>query len=118
MSGLWFTGFPHRPAIIAPVQPYTIILSPEPQGPGFAVIVPAMPGALTQGANRDEALANAAEVMALWLEVSAERGEQPLVESPQLLAAQVESVLEGRDEEGWDRTIELAMVTPAVAVPA
>ena len=97
---------------------YTVILSPEPDGPGFAVIVPAMPGAVTQGDNRDDALANAAEVIALWLEVSAEHGEEPLPESRQLIAAQVESVLEDRDEEGWDRTIELAMVTPAVAVPA
>lgn len=97
---------------------YTVILSPEPDGPGFAVIVPSMPGAVTQGDNRVDALANAAEVMALWLEVSAEHGEGPLPESRQLIAAQVESVLEGRDEEGWDRTIELAMVTPAVAVPA
>lgn len=97
---------------------YTVILSPEPDGPGFAVIVPSMPGAVTQGDNRDDALANAAEVMALWLEVSAEHGEGPLPESRQLIAAQVESVLEDRDEEGWDRTIELAMVTPAVAVPA
>ncbi|MBA4181932.1 MAG: HicB family protein [Anaerolinea sp.] len=97
---------------------YTIILSPEPDGPGYAVIVPAMPGALTQGDSREEALANAAEVMALWLEVSAEHGEAPLVESRQLIAAEVESVLEDRDEEGWDRTIELAVVSPAVAMPA
>ncbi len=100
------------------MKTYTVILSPEPDGQGYAVIVPAMPGALTQGDSREEALANAAEVMALWLEVSAEHGEEPLVESRPLIAAKVESVLEGRDEEGWDRTIELAMVAPAAAVHA
>lgn len=109
---------PFREGILAGMNAYTVILSPEPDGPGFAVIVPAMPGAVTQGDNRAEALANAAEVMALWLEVSAEHGEAPLTESRQLIAAQVESVLEGRDEEGWDRTIELVMVMPAVAIPA
>ena len=109
---------PFREGILAGMNAYTVILSPEPDGPGFAVIVPAMPGAVTQGDNRAEALANAAEVMALWLEVSADHGEEPLAESRQLIAAEVESVLEGRDEEGWDRTIELAMVMPAVAIPA
>ena len=44
----------------SPVKTYTVVLSPELEG-GFSVSCPAMPGALSQGATRDEALANIAE---------------------------------------------------------
>lgn len=91
---------------------YTVILSPDPDSGGFAAIVPAMPGALTQGDDLAEALRNAAEVMSLWLEVASERGQTPLAESPKLIADEVASVLEDRDEAGWDHEILLRMVVP------
>ena len=89
---------------------YTAVLSPDPNAGGFSVTIPAMPGAITEADSRDQALVAAAEVMALWLEVARERGDGPLEETPELIARQVASVLEDRDAEGWDRTIELVLV--------
>ncbi len=93
---------------------YTAVLSPDPNAGGFSVSVPAMPGAITEADTRDKALAAAAEVMSLWLELAAKHGDGPLEETPELIARQVASVLEDRDLEGWDRTIELVQVRPAV----
>ena len=53
---------------------YTVYLIPEPEG-GFTVRVPALPEAITYGADRTEALANAAEVIELVLEVRIADGE-------------------------------------------
>lgn len=38
--------------------------------------VPSLPGCVTQGATRDEALENAAEAAALWIECVTELGER------------------------------------------
>ena len=46
---------------------YTVILEQELVG-GFVAIVPALPGCVTQGDTRDEALANVREAMELYIE--------------------------------------------------
>lgn len=46
---------------------YTVILEQEPDG-GFVAIVPALPGCVTQGDTRDEALVNVREAMELYIE--------------------------------------------------
>ena len=53
---------------------FTIHLLPEPEG-GFTVRVPALPEVVTYGADRAEALANAAEAVELVLEVRMADGE-------------------------------------------
>jgi antitoxin HicB len=53
---------------------YTIQLIPEPEG-GYTVRVPALPEVVTYGADKDEALANAAEAIELVLEVRMADGE-------------------------------------------
>jgi len=53
---------------------YTIQLMPEPEG-GYTVRVPALPEVVTYGADRDEALANAAEAIELVLEVRMADGD-------------------------------------------
>ena len=42
---------------------------------GFVVSVPALPGCHSQGATRDEALANAREAIAGWLETDQTKGD-------------------------------------------
>ncbi len=44
---------------------YSVLLLPEPEEGGFSVLVPALPGCLTQGETVNEALANAREAIAL-----------------------------------------------------
>lgn len=80
---------------------YTVILSPDPEGPWTAVC-PAMPGAVTEGDSRDEALSAMQGVMVVWLDIARRDGFDPLVETPQLVAEAVAQVLDDRAEEGWD----------------
>lgn len=57
---------------------FTVILQPEtdPEFSGyFNVSVPALPGCLTYGATREEALANAREAIEVYLEELEARGE-------------------------------------------
>ncbi len=53
---------------------YAVVLEPEAEG-GFSVHIPAFRGAHTQGETYDEAVSNARDVIALHMEVLAERGE-------------------------------------------
>jgi antitoxin HicB len=53
---------------------YTIILDPDPDG-GFTVTVPALPGCVTEGDTREEAIANAREAILLYIESLVEDGE-------------------------------------------
>lgn len=100
------------------MKAYTVVLSPDPHLGGFSVSVPAMPGALSQGDSREEALANIQEAMEGWLEVAIERGTARLEETPELVAREIATVLEFRAEEGWDLLVETAVVIPKVAAAA
>jgi predicted RNase H-like HicB family nuclease len=51
-----------------------VLLYPGEDG-YFVVEVPSLPGCVTQGKTREEALANAEEAIALYLEVVQNRGE-------------------------------------------
>ncbi|MGD0946272.1 MAG: type II toxin-antitoxin system HicB family antitoxin [Candidatus Binatia bacterium] len=44
-----------------------VVLEPSEQG-GFTALVPALPGCISEGDTRDEALANIQEAIALYLE--------------------------------------------------
>lgn len=46
---------------------YTVLLEREADG-GYVVSVPALPGCISQGNTRDEALANIREAIALYIE--------------------------------------------------
>ena len=95
---------------------FTVILSPD--SGGYSVSVPAMPGAVSQGDTRDEALRNIAEAMEGWLEVGTRRNYPPLAETPERIAEMIREVLEDRAEEGLDSVVETAIVPIRVAVPA
>lgn len=53
---------------------YTVILEREPDG-GFVVAVPALPGCVSQGDTKDEAIANVREAIELYIEDCRETGD-------------------------------------------
>ena len=48
---------------------YTVQLFAEPEG-GFSVLVPGLPGCVSQGETREEAIENVKEAIQLYLEVA------------------------------------------------
>ncbi len=58
---------------------YAVVLETEREG-GFVVSVPAFPGCFTQGDSRTEALSNAREAIAAYVEELRARGEDVPVE--------------------------------------
>jgi predicted RNase H-like HicB family nuclease len=54
---------------------YTIILEPNDEGQGFTVLVPALPGCVTQGRTRDEAIDRANEAITAYIESLQADGE-------------------------------------------
>ena len=53
---------------------YTVVLERESDG-GYVVSVPALPGCVSQGNNKDEALANIREAIELYVEDCREAGD-------------------------------------------
>ena len=58
---------------------YTVVLEADREG-GFVVSVPALPGCFTQGESRAEALENAREAIAAYVEELRARGEEVPIE--------------------------------------
>ena len=54
---------------------YSIVLEPDPEGLGFTVRVPALPGCITEGATRDEAITNAKEAIEGFIEGLVKAGD-------------------------------------------
>ena len=63
------------------IYSYTIHLEPAEEG-GFTVIVPALPGCVTEGDTYEEAIAMAAECIEGFLEALAKAGQPIPVEEP------------------------------------
>jgi predicted RNase H-like HicB family nuclease len=59
---------------------YTVILEQEPDG-GFVASVPALPGCVSQGDNRAEALRNIRQAVELYVEDCRDAGDPVPVES-------------------------------------
>ena len=110
---------------------FTVVLEPE-EDRGYSVHCPALPGCVSQGDNRREALENIKEAIQLVLEtledeelaagrvVEAIEGEKvpPYEDSPDAIALEIRSILEGRLQDGLPLTIEIAEVEVSVQVPA
>jgi len=92
------------------MRTFTVVLSPDPNAGGYSVSVPAVPGALSEGDTRNEALANIGEALEGVLAVMEADGQAALLETPELIAAEVALVLSLRAEEGWDMLVETAVV--------
>jgi predicted RNase H-like HicB family nuclease len=54
---------------------YTIILDPDEEGKGYTVLVPTLPGCVTQGRTREEAIERAKEAIAAYIESLEADGE-------------------------------------------
>ena len=73
------------------MREYSIVLDPDPEGRGYTVRVPALPGCITQGRTKEQAIERAREAILLHLEGMLADGE-PIpddVESPQVLKVAV-----------------------------
>ena len=57
------------------MQRYTVVLYPEREEGGYSVLVPLLPGCVTQGDSLDEALANAREAIALHVRALTRSGD-------------------------------------------
>lgn len=62
---------------------YTIVLLPEPEEGGYSVIVPALPGCVTQGETVEEAIEMAKDAITGWLATAEDFGEPIPIETEQ-----------------------------------
>lgn len=70
-------------------EDYTILIEPLPQdeGGGFLATVPDLPGCMSDGETRTEAVANAEDAIAEWLDTAAALGRAVPAPSPRRAAA-------------------------------
>lgn len=71
------------------VRKYRVILEPDDEAGGFSIWVPVLPGCVSQGDTREEALANIREAIQAYIESSLKHGE-PVPEEDGLEEATVE----------------------------
>lgn len=95
----------------------TVILSPEPAG-GYSVICAAVPGCISQGESRAAALANIREAIGQCLEVRRQDRLPPVVETPEIIAREIQECLQDRVEQGLPLTIETHEVEVEAEVAA
>lgn len=55
--------------------PYTVIFHPSPEG-GFAVEIKELPGCLSQGDTKEEALKMIQDAKAAWIDIAMQDGEK------------------------------------------
>ena len=73
---------------------YTVVLDPDPDEGGYAVVVPALPGCFSQGETVEEALAHAEEAITVHVRSMVRHGELIPVEGAGLLVAHIEAEIE------------------------
>ena len=91
---------------------YTVVLQPE--NVGYSVTCPAVLGAVSQGDSLEEALDNIIEAIQGILEVRQAYNEEIPVETPEIVAAEIQTILVERAEDALPLTIETREVEVAV----
>ena len=61
------------------MREYSVVLDPDEKGRGYTVLVPALPGCITQGRSREEALRRAREAISAYI-ASLEADGEPIPE--------------------------------------
>ena len=113
----------------ANTKKFTVILDPEDDG-GYSVYCPALPGCVSQGDDRNSALGNIKEAIALVLETlededvtearvleTIQSQNAPPSETLDVVADEIREVLKARQEDGLPLTIETAQVEVPYQVP-
>ncbi len=83
----------------------TVILLPEANG-SYSVVCPALPGCASQGDSLDEAIANIREAIDQSIEVRSQDSLPEPIESPEIIAREIEACLKDREGDGLPLTIE------------
>lgn len=68
---------PAEPIVMMVEVPITALVYPDPSG-GYGVVIPALPGCVTEGETLEEVQANIREAAEGWLEVTHEREAKKL----------------------------------------
>ena len=84
---------------------FTVVLAPESDG-GYSIVCPAIPGCVSQGDALDEALVNIREAILVCLAVRRDDGLAPPVETPEIIANEIQECLTDREDDGLPLTIE------------
>ena len=80
-KSFWYNANVMAKKKIAKIFQYTAVLEPEKVG-GYSVVIPALPGCISQGETFEEALKNIKEASELYLEDLKKEGEIPQEEKP------------------------------------
>ena len=72
------------------ISKYRIVLVPENEG-GYSVLVPALPGCLTQGETREDAVAMAREAVSLHIESLRAHGDPVPTDNTELATIEVKA---------------------------
>lgn len=88
---------------------FIVVLEPERDG-GYSVHCPALPGCVSQGESRGEALDNIRAAMLLVLQVMREEGTKIPQDSSEVVAQEIQEILKAREEDGLPLTVEATQV--------
>ena len=88
---------------------FTVVLEPEEDG-GYSVHCPTLPGCVSQGDTREEALENIQEAILLVLEVMEEDKSPVPVERPEVITEEIRQILRMRQDDGLPLTVETVQV--------
>ncbi len=90
---------------------YTALLSPQPDSAGgYTVSIPSLPGVVSEGDTRHEALVNVVEAARLWISDARASGEAIPGDDPAAIAEAVQLTIEDRRAENWPIALELVPV--------
>ncbi len=90
---------------------YTAILSPQPDPEhGYTAVIPSLPGVVSEGNTRGEAIAAVVEAATLWIGDALAQGEAVPRDDAQRIAAGVRQAIADREAEGWPIRLELTPV--------